>query len=141
MILLGIVFILLGVRNLNRKKNINFSNSLKDTNDNLSDYDIKLGELRREFSETILELQQEIEQFKGVPNAEIEIIPKQKKVRIDKEELKKESENIKAEDNNNNVKVNEIATLLKRGLTLDEISEKLNISKGELLLIKELYLK
>jgi len=41
----------------------------------------------------------------------------------------------------NNVKVNEISMLLDEGLSVDEISEKIGIGKGEVLLIKELYIK
>lgn len=43
--------------------------------------------------------------------------------------------------NNNSVKVNEIKAMIDQGLSVDEISEKIGIGKGEVLLIKELYIK
>ncbi|MDP4179357.1 MAG: hypothetical protein Q8900_13620, partial [Bacillota bacterium] len=42
---------------------------------------------------------------------------------------------------NNNVKVQDIERLLGENKSIDEISEILEIGKGEVLLIKELYLK
>lgn len=42
---------------------------------------------------------------------------------------------------NNNLKVTDVRKLFEEGLTLDEIAVKLNMGKGEVLLIKELYLK
>lgn len=45
------------------------------------------------------------------------------------------------EINKSSVKYNEISDLLKQGFSVDEISEKLNMGKGEVLLIIELYLK
>ena len=43
--------------------------------------------------------------------------------------------------NYNSVKINEIKIMLDNGLSVDEISEKIGIGKGEVLLIKELYIK
>ena len=145
MISIGIIFILFGVLKQKKTKRNSFSKLLKDKNDNISDFDIKLGELKREFSETILELQQEIQELKVKSDfdSQLEEIPKQKRAKIEKEEVKKEPEKIKADTYNlsNKIKVNEIASLFEQGLTLEEISEKLNINKGEVLLIKELYIR
>ncbi len=41
----------------------------------------------------------------------------------------------------NNIRINEIKKMLDENLPMDEIAEKLNIGKGELLLIKDLYIK
>lgn len=45
------------------------------------------------------------------------------------------------EEKKSSVKYEEINNLLKKGFSVDEISEKLNMGKGEVLLIIELYLK
>ncbi|WP_138202602.1 hypothetical protein [Haloimpatiens lingqiaonensis] len=42
---------------------------------------------------------------------------------------------------NKSVRVLEMEELLKKGFTIDEVAQKLNISKGEALLIKDLYLR
>lgn len=52
--------------------------------------------------------------------------------------------NSKITDNkneSNNIKVLEIKRLLKEGFTIDDIAEKLDIGKGEVILTKELYIK
>lgn len=49
--------------------------------------------------------------------------------------------NINGKPKNGNLKVDTIRELINLGLTTEEISEKTKISKGEILLIKELYLK
>ena len=41
----------------------------------------------------------------------------------------------------NSVRVNDIQKLYQQGYSIDQISEELGISKGEILLIKDLYLK
>ncbi|MCS4467817.1 helix-turn-helix domain-containing protein [Clostridium botulinum] len=41
----------------------------------------------------------------------------------------------------NSTKVNEVSKLLEEGHTVEEICEILNIGKGEVILIKELYSK
>jgi hypothetical protein len=56
-----------------------------------------------------------------------------------RDEISKSNESSKS--SGNNVKVNEIKTMLDEGLSIDEISEKIGIGKGEVLLIKELYIK
>jgi hypothetical protein len=62
---------------------------------------------------------------------------------LDYNNIKEEenSQNIDKKEDSNNIKINEIETLIQSGLSMDEISEKLGIGKGEVLLIKELYLK
>lgn len=143
MILIGIGFIIFGSRSLLKPNENSFSDSLKDKNRSITDFDIKLGELRREFSETVLELQQEIQELKENSSSDfqLEASPRQKSVNLEGKMGKKKSEEDKAVISNNSIKVNEISTLLKQGLTLEEISEKLNINKGEVLLIKELYIR
>ena len=100
---------------------------LKDRYDNMEDVEIMIGELRREFTETIFELQKEIEDIK------------QNKYIVDNS-----NENEKKDDNINYStinKVKDIEKLLKMGKGVDEVASMLNIGKGEVLLIQELYIK
>ncbi len=57
-----------------------------------------------------------------------------------KEEEKKHS-NPKKDIKGNSLKVEEVKELLGEGLSEESIAQRLNIGKGEVLLIKELYLK
>lgn len=57
-----------------------------------------------------------------------------------KEEEKKDS-NPKKDIKGNSLKVEEVKELLGEGLSEESIAQRLNIGKGEVLLIKELYLK
>lgn len=145
--LIGIFLIVFNVKALKKEK-VPFDNMLSYRVDNMNEVEIKLGELRREFTEDIFELQKEIEQLKTEKNIQkyassTEVIPESidniYNNEIINNELDKNSLYYEAE--NNNVKVNEIGRLLKQGLDIDEVAEKLSIGKGEVLLIKELYLK
>lgn len=55
--------------------------------------------------------------------------------------INKQCEDSSNEEKKSSIKYEEINNLLKQGFSVDEISEKLNIGKGEVLLIIELYLK
>lgn len=267
LLFIAIVLIVLNVNAIKKEKK-SFSGALKDKESSMQDYEIEIGRLRRDLSETVLELQQEIEALKAARendnfkevshrdnledkefyknpyernshNDEIEInkdlkseearqqpeevvmkeieleqndelnekdknefehksinvvksvsekevvkqnksesekepeehIEENMKNREDEKVIKEEKENknytnkinnklnnhdvvdennksdeiSKSNENNkgnqNNVKVTEIKTMLDEGLSIDEISEKIGIGKGEVLLIKELYLK
>lgn len=198
----GIALIVLNVNAIKKEKK-SFSGTLKDKENNMQDYEIEIGKLRRDLSETVLELQQEIEalkltrennnlKYESVDHSltktfvkEIEVTQNNKSNEKRKNEIKDQSEDTKeptsensvvkqnkdevkktnntinsydiVDENNksdgisksnkdnkssgNNVKVTEIKTMLDQGLSVDEISEKIGIGKGEVLLIKELYLK
>lgn len=110
-----------------KKEDRSFDGILKDKYDNMEEIDLKLGKLRKEFTENIFELQQEIEELKGSKN----------NIEFDSNVFEINYDN----DKSNNNKINEIDKLLKQGNDIDEIANKLNIGKGEVLLIQELYLK
>lgn len=192
--LIGILLIVLNF-NAIRKDKKSFSGMLKHKENNMQDYEIEIGKIRRDLSETVLELQQEIEALKlereDKPNRN-EIKQQSKNVYEAKEKTEKtnkenfrekkvvkEEKNDKknyshdnnnnvgkkprqnknyvnktnndlnkyavVDDNNksndNNVKVTEIKAMLDKGLSVDEVAEKIGIGKGEVLLIKELYIK
>lgn len=173
-LLIAFLLIFFNIRAIKKEK-ISFLSNFENASMDMNEYDIKLGELRREFSETILELQKEIldlklklensnendtEKPKLGEDFEIEASMGERKnidtdinnISIDKDEDKIEnldynnieeenSQNIDIKEESNNIKINEIETLVSKGLSVDEISEKLGIGKGEVLLIKELYLK
>ncbi|WP_291582928.1 hypothetical protein, partial [Clostridium sp. UBA6640] len=126
--------------------------------------DVKFGELRREFSETILELQQEILELKekydvkynekdydNILEEKLELLnmpinvpiikeksEEEQSESINLEEVKKET---KEETLENNIKIQQIKELFEEKLSIEEIVEKSGLGKGEILLIKELYLK
>lgn len=174
-LLIAILLIFFNVKAMKKEKN-SFQSNFENASMDMSEYEVKLGMLRREFSETILELQREIQDLKlklennGVDDtekleidkdSEIEVIDNEKEdfdidinnaqkykdedknVNMDYNIIKEEkvSQNIDKKEDSNNIKINEIEALIKSGLSMDEISEKLGIGKGEVLLIKELYLK
>lgn len=232
LIVIGILLIVLNVNAIKKEKR-SFSSALKNEEENMTDYQIEIGKFRREFSETVLELQKEIEGLRSKEeinskvkedlqekthkhennsinindsfgNKElIELINKEwdvdklspkvnklkrnypkkeikqhireeveehdysihskdsyeENVKSNKEELVKENVDINSDENKNvdnelngqdkvvvnnkgnGSKVNEIKSLLDEGLSIEEIAEKIGIGKGEVLLIKDLYVK
>lgn len=174
-LLIAILLIFFNVRAM-KKENNSFQSNFNNASNDMSEFEVKLGEMRREFSETILELQVEIQDLKlklennSVNSIENNTVNQQldedsaveadyneersinsdktykdedKTENLDYNSIKEEENShiIDKKEDSNNIKINEIETLIKSGLSMDEISEKLGIGKGEVLLIKELYLK
>lgn len=140
LIIIGSLLIYINVRAI-RKEEQSFDTALNKADINMEDFDIKIAALRKEFAETILELQKEIYSLKDkIEDNDNNIIDDFEKTESSLETDKKVKK-IEKKENNSPVKVNEVEKLIKEGYTLDEVSEKLNIGKGEVLLIKELYLK
>ena len=65
LIFIGLILIILNVLSI-KKQNKSFNGVLGNAIENTKDYDIRIGELRREFSESILELQSEIMDMKEI---------------------------------------------------------------------------
>jgi len=125
LLIAGSILIILNVRALKKEKS-SFKFNLDSAGDHMEEFEVGLGQLRKEFSETILELQMEIQSLD--------------------EKFSKEKTNVtspKKSENNaaNSVKINEIEKLSSQGLTIEEIAKKLGMGKGEVLLIKQLYIK
>lgn len=146
LIIIGIIIIVLNVKALKKEDN-SFETILKNREENVQDYQVEIGEIRREFSETIIDLQKEIynlqeelklikEDFQG--NIKINEEKKEIVSEIPLEDDKVYEEEIIAIETLND-KVNKVNELLKAGFSDDEICEKLAIGKGEVLLIKGLY--
>ena len=150
-IVIGALLIALNLRSIKKEKN-SFEFILDEKVDNMADFEVLIGEVRREFAETILELQKSIQEV----NEKIEVINKkeQKKAEvynklvdneINKSVIETTIEEVGFTNSGvgtiYNVKVKEIDELLKQGMDIGEIAERLSMGKGEVLLIKELYLK
>ncbi|MGH4050399.1 MAG: hypothetical protein ACREVX_03460 [Clostridium sp.] len=167
LIFVGLILVILNILGI-KKQNKSFNGVLGNAMENVQDYDIELGELRREFSESILELQSEIMGlkeiieknniiakdyddliYKGITKTDIELHDQ----KVNNEEVNQgiyeEGKNydgqneiiINKSQNSNSVKVDEIKRLFSDGQTVDKISEILHLGKGEVLLIKDLYVR
>lgn len=117
--LIGIILIVFNIRAIHKEKN-SFQTKLDQKKESTRDVDVEIGKLRRDFGETIFELQKEIKKNDG------------------KSEI---TEQVSKFENYNNVKIDEIKKMLDGNVSIDEISKITGIGKGELLLIEELYIK
>ena len=170
LIILGAVLLGINYKAI-KKSEGTFAQEMKVAERNTSEVDEKLMEMRSEFAATITELQREIsnlreknvdlveesnynknkeEYYENKDNDVVEendyinsLLNSVSKV-SDNLEIKNEDKNndtISLEEGNNSLKVDEVKELLLQGIAEDEIAQRLNIGKGEVLLIKELYLK
>jgi len=135
-----------------KNKKIDFSHSMNMAEESTGEVDLKILEARSEFAKTITELQREIEELKEsihykdldekreltmTSNKEDEVV-----LPINKDEKEEESlvqRNPISAVESNSGKVEKIKTLLNDGHTEEEVARELNIGKGEVLLIRELY--
>lgn len=149
--LIGSTLIILNVWALRKEKN-SFQFKLDNAGDNMEEFEVQIGKLRKEFSETILELQMEIQslnkefnKYTGIIDAtEVsldEISGAKIKEKVDIYDIKREEVNVIENNTANSVKINEIEKLISQGLSIENIAEKLSMGKGEVLLIKQLYIK
>lgn len=131
--LIAIILIILNFNAVRKEKNNDsFTAVLKERQDNINDYDLKLGEIRREYAENITEVQKEIEQLRK----QISEITKKDEVKHDIIDNGVKEENILSKDDDS--KSAEIKKLLKEGKSDDEICAATGLGKGEVLLIKGL---
>lgn len=170
LLLIGLTLIMLNIKGIKREKN-SFTNMLQAKEMDTTETEVMIGELRREFSETILELQKEILELRksldksdsAVENFSINL---DNKIPLSSEQIGMEDKNKEekifqlqeldnisinemeyssSEDDdsgrNNSIKIDEIGKLLSENVSVEEICERLSIGKGEVLLIKELYLR
>ncbi|APC41129.1 DUF6115 domain-containing protein [Clostridium estertheticum] len=160
LIFIGLILIILNVLSI-KKQNKSFNGVLGNAMGNIKDDDIRIGEIRAEFSESILELQSEIMEIKEImaknnkihKDYEVDHDNKENSITID--DIKQENTNITyiakqgeidssildKPHNNSNKKVEEIKRLFSEGSSTDEVCEILHLGKGEVLLIKDLYIK
>lgn len=166
LIIISLTLIVLNIISFKKDKN-SFKHILINKEENMQNYEVEIGKLRREMGETILDIQTEMRELKEklnklehdikeeeILNKEYNIIQEESLINIEKEinkNIEIHNEGIKAknyeavtdnkDDNRNSVKLEEIKKLIDKGMNEDEIAEVLHIGRGEMLLIKELYLK
>ncbi|MGL4739313.1 MAG: hypothetical protein ACRC41_00700 [Sarcina sp.] len=166
LVIISAILIILNIKAINKKNNRknNFDEVLSCNKEKISDFTLEMIKLRKELSETVVELQQDIFSLKE----EISVINKRicaseslaKSSLHNKEDIKLERNiindiNIKNDEpymelseeekiGNDNTKsslnkVMQVKKLISEGLSDDIICSKMGIGKGELLLIKGLY--
>ncbi|WP_186429950.1 hypothetical protein [Clostridium sp. BSD9I1] len=166
LIIISLTLIVLNIISFKKDKN-SFKHILINKEENMQNYEVEIGKLRREMGETILDIQTEMRELKEklnklehdikeeeILNKEYNIIQEESLINIEKEinkNIEIHNEGIKAknyeavtdnkDDNRNSVKLEEIKKLIDKGMNEDEVAEVLHIGRGEMLLIKELYLK
>lgn len=160
LIVIGLVLIIYNYRAI-KKHNISFeiqdkdnsfSKVLDDHKSGLTEYHMELGLLRKNIGESLTELQEEILELKTRLNTieKNRYMDLNEKSEVDKDTDSNQdnSEDIISEINfhgNDNVetsvKTDKINEYLKMGLTEEEICHRLSISKGEVLLVKDLFKK
>ena len=118
----------------NEKENNSFQGILRESERDLSDYKFELGVLRKDIGESLNELQQEILEIKKALN----LFNEKDLINEDIDETKVHN-SINDNYYKESSKALNIQELLKDGLTDEEISEKLSVTKGEILLVKGLY--
>lgn len=161
----------------NRIEEYNFEGILNRSEENIDDYKIEIGKLRKEFAETLLEIQGEVVELENkidtlskintnesnssnnintdTTKNEVDLISLTEEIK-DTVDISMNNEKVAEKSNDtegsldekpdssnekNGVKIKEVEKLMESGLSIDEISDTLKIGKGEVLLIKELYLK
>lgn len=144
------------IKQENDKVDISFERVFKENKEELDDYKIEIGMLRRDIAESITELQEEILEIRNNVNE----LKKNKKVFENKNEdnLAEGSGEASNLQRNFNIddglapeinfseqvdgnKTQNIKKLLEDGLTEEEICHELSVSKGEVILVKDLFKK
>lgn len=141
LMLIGALLIVFNIRFLNGKnakptvnpkeKEKTFRKIYEDEEMDTSAVDIIIGELRVEFSETILELQKEIQGL----NKRLDDLTSSAVYSAAVEPPVEEAQELPIS------KMEQIGLLLQRGHTVDELCEKFQMGRGEILLIQKLYRK
>jgi len=124
----------------------------------MDEFKVLLQENNQQFKESIFELQNDVEDLNTKFNSILESNIKKDEIVVEKVEIhdkigdnktkrvtkpkaNKPNNDSNNSSSNNNIRITEIKDLLKQGLSIEDIAESLNIGKGEVLLIKDLYLK
>jgi hypothetical protein len=149
--LVGVLLIVLNLRSINKDKGL-FKENLSSSIENIDENEIKMGKFRVEIAESFLDLQTQMQHLKE----ENDLLRKRiitlegnncAALKIDKiidDPIILNSIYEADTDNNNpemDLKINEVQKLLDMGISIDEVAVKLCIGKGEVILIKNLYLK
>lgn len=144
-ILLAICLIIVNIKAI-KKEDKSFGNVLKYKEENVTDVNIEIGQLRKDFADTILDLQKQILSLQDTVNK----LKNENNKNIDANKKVEENNEIKTllsqengviDDINKDSKSQKIKELLDKDLSDSEICEKLSLGKGEVLLVKNLYKK
>lgn len=160
LIVIGLVLIIFNYKAVKRGGNSfeiqdrddSFDKVLNNSKNEMTDYQLELGLLRKNLGESLTELQQEILEIKTrlriIENNNINMSGDNK---LEFDMIKNDNNinedviskiNILNDDNiETSIKAEKINEFLKMGLTEEEICHELSISKGEVLLVKELFKK
>lgn len=138
LISIGLILVIFGFAgikkdSLQEKSKSKFQDNLKTALDNSDDYKVEIAKLRREFSETLVDIQKEIYDVKMGKDY---FVKSEKKVTP--KEGKKEENSEKEYNRPNSVEI--IKKMMNEGASIEEICAETDMKKGEVLLVKELYL-
>ena len=142
-IIFGICLIIVNIISIKKEKRP-FNSVLKYKEENMTEVNLELATLRKDFAETILELQTDIEELKKRINLleekdAIDIQNSEQKPILNSSSNDIDVENDVINDINMDSKSNRIKELIDLGLSDEEICEKLSLGKGEVLLVRSLY--
>lgn len=147
LLIIGIAIVIFSLVFIKKEDN-SFSKLVKDKEENSDLRDLEIAEIRRTFGETITDLQIELRNLKDeieeLKTKEKYTVKKKKDLSINKDVISdinfnalKEKKEVKKpkEDENKGDKIKE---LIEKGLSDDEICDKLSVGKGEVLLVRSL---
>lgn len=161
LLIIGIALIIINrnaIKKEEHKNKNNFGDILKSKEEDLKDFEFKLGEVRREYAENITEVQVEIEELKKSINNIIKMTKKSETmddiIKVE-DDIVEDQVTVEKEDNNVNIdnessqqsdlnkdnvnsKILKVKELVDQGKSDDEICNELGFGKGEILLIKGL---
>lgn len=124
---IGILLIWINRKEFKREKT-NFKEVLTNRTDTITEVEIEIQNLRRDFAETIGVLQMDIKNLsKDIDNL--------KGTQVTEESIIENDFSNSGKSNN----VEEVKRLIEQGISIDDICKILSIGKGEVLLIKDLY--
>ncbi|WP_194190901.1 DUF6115 domain-containing protein [Clostridium chrysemydis] len=147
LLIIGIAIVVFSLVFIKKEDN-SFSKLVKDKEENSDLRDLEIAEIRRTFGETIADLQIEIRNLKNeieeLKTNEKYTVKKKKDLSINKDvisdinfnALKQKKEVKKPKEDEN--KGDKIKELIEKGLSDNEICDKLSVGKGEVLLVRSL---
>ena len=153
--LIAVVLIAINIKAIKNEDKNSFENMLTNKEKNTDKFDIEILKIRKDLSETIIELQREIVDLKeevrllkltNINSNNLEFYNNDNKNVHRKVNNSSQSSEEIIKDVDNNLKENKstsnilkVKNLIQLGIDDDEICRRLQIGKGELLLIKDLY--
>lgn len=145
LIIFGVILVFVNIKAIKKKDN-SFGNVLKYKEENISEVQIEIGQIRKDVAESLTELQSEILQLREIINKDKLHNDSNNKfennVEYDIDKVLKKTDNKEViNEINTKGKTERIRELLEQGLSEDDICRVLSLGKGEVLLVKGLYKK